>query len=288
MLFSPFLLFLLFQFPQNLLAYVKRNCEKDYRLVQQTNRAGWSGQLALVQNKSDSETSSILAQKVFMRNEFFDRDLQMLQAVKGIPGVSQIVDYCTEPTHSLIMEYYPGPNPGSLDLSPAKFQAYFLQLVQTLKSLSARNICHLDIKGDNIVSTSDGMAILIDFNLARFFNETEYWVGEGGAPELVLGMKQGNKPGLLSPKSDIYHLARHFMFNVKGNMVKADPLFQDLIAKMMEKDPAKRIDHDQILAHPFSTRKMPSSGGRSNHSLTEFYWIFIIALFFLFPFFVEQ
>ena len=229
------------------ITWVQSDCSKEFSRIRTTGRAGWSGTLNLVQREGDN--GKVLAQKEFQRPEFFEKDAAMMNAVKGLRGVAQILKVCNSSlaTPSLIMEYYPEQDPSRSILTPEQFRNYFRKLVMAIKDLASRNISHLDIKSDNIVATADGTPVLIDFNLARFWNDTDFWVSANGPPELYHAMQRNNFTGVLSAANDVYDLARHISYVAKDKPAQ----MVDLLNKMMEPIPEKRILHDEILAHPY-------------------------------------
>lgn len=71
-----------------------------------------------------------------------------------------------------IMEYIDGKNIYQYLLeNPNKINDIFIQLINSFEYLERKNICHRDIRVDNILVTTDGILKLIDFGFVKNIND---------------------------------------------------------------------------------------------------------------------
>ena len=148
----------------------------------------------------------------------------------------------------------------------------FTQILSGLEYLHNNYICHRDIKLENMLFDEYGDAKLTDFGLSKSFeNNIDFNNGVGSplyaAPEVL---KSGSYKGTLA---DIWSMGiclyimvcgefpfegEEFSDLVKSIILKsfevkeyASPLFKDLIYKILEKNPNKRLTLEQIKNHPW-------------------------------------
>lgn len=132
------------------------------------------------------------------------------------PNIPKVVDYFSEPmSHFMVMEFIEGSD---LDRLLRNRGAAFpektvirwgIQLCRVLHYLHIQKppVIFRDIKPSNVILTSDGRMVLVDFGIARIFkaykSSDTYAMGTEGyaAPEQYLG------GGQTDPRSDIYALA---------------------------------------------------------------------------------
>ena len=164
----------------------------------------------------------------------------------------------------------------------------FQQILSALEYLHKNNICHRDIKPENILLNSEGEAKLSDFGLSKFFNNNEFLNTFCGspiyaAPEMLQGkeydgikidiwclgislytMVAGELPFFVENEKDIQILIDKI---IKGQYEIPDFLSdecKDLIKKMMQINPEKRINLEEIKRHKwvnmFNINYMKSPG----------------------------
>ena len=148
----------------------------------------------------------------------------------------------------------------------------FTQILSGLEYLHNNYICHRDIKLENMLFDEYGDAKLTDFGLSQSFEDNvDFNNGVGSplyaAPEVL---KSGSYKGTLA---DIWSIGiclyimvcgefpfegEEFQDLVKNIIIKTfevkeyvSPLFKDLIYKILEKNPNKRLTIQQIKNHPW-------------------------------------
>ncbi|KAI7906187.1 kinase-like domain-containing protein [Cokeromyces recurvatus] len=141
----------------------------------------------------------------------------------------------------------------------------FKQTVLGVQHLHNNQIVHRDIKDENII-ISQGHVQLIDFGSAAYIRphkKFETFVGtlEYAAPEVLQGHSYSGKPQdiwalgillftLVHRETPFYNTEQIMEKELRLPFVLTEGLV-DLIRKMLERDVDKRIDIQQVLAHPW-------------------------------------
>lgn len=134
------------------------------------------------------------------------------------PNIIQIHDIFRENnTAYYVMEYIDGKSLGDIVKEKGAFPEfkaveYIKKTADALSYIHARNINHLDVKPNNIMlRNSDGEIVLIDFGVAKQYDETT----KEGTTTTPVGISHGYSPSeqykrngvsSFSPESDIYSL----------------------------------------------------------------------------------
>ncbi|CAK76664.1 unnamed protein product (macronuclear) [Paramecium tetraurelia] len=199
--------------------------------------------------------------------------------------------------HHLVMEYCPFL---SLEqrmgkLSVDDIQIIALNLAQSIKELHQRGICHRDLKPDNILIGDNLTLKLIDFGVSkRFFvkgkvtKKIDMWTRTGSlfyqAPEIqFLGGGYNEKVDIWSIGIILYQLLvgqlpfqqetvldtiemiRDSEINVKNTSAfkKLNPLEQDLLKRLLKKDPEKRLSAEDFSLHPWLQKRQQKKSTKS-------------------------
>lgn len=152
----------------------------------------------------------------------------------------------------------------------AKF--IFRQIVEALQYIHSKNIIHRDIKLDNILIDLNNTIKLCDFGVSKQIKQGEVIYDQCGTPAYIApeilrnegfqgfsadiwsagivlyAMVQGRVPFFTKEVQDLYLLITKNPYTPLQDVSKE---LEDLVAKLLEKDPSKRITTEQILKHPW-------------------------------------
>ena len=159
-------------------------------------------------------------------------------------------------------------------LSEKETSLYFYQIIQGIKTIHEKKICHRDMKPENILIANNNVIKIIDFGLSSEYNDylsTPCGSPCYASPEMIKGK---NYNGLLI---DLWAcgiilfamLFGYLPFDDKNNNILFQKILDgkidypekedikvnesgiDLINKILDVDPEKRIGIDEVIKHPF-------------------------------------
>ena len=222
------------------------------------------------------EKSKVIEQ---MGLERIEREIEYLKFFNH-PNIIQIYEVIDSPKNFYIVMEYAScgelfhyiVNHKRLDEKEASF--FFTQIIYGIREIHKRKICHRDIKPENLLLTENKTIKIIDFGLSKEYVDT--LKSQSGspcyaAPEMIRG---NDYSGLLvdiwACGINLYAMICGFLpFDDKDNNVVFDKILQcellfpdekkiyvsdeakDLIMKILNPNPAKRLKIDEILSHPF-------------------------------------
>ncbi|KUJ19870.1 BcCMK3, calcium/calmodulin-dependent protein kinase [Mollisia scopiformis] len=173
-----------------------------------------------------------------------------------------------------------GLNEQSDPYSIEQCRHWFRDLILGIEYLHAQGVVHRDIKPDNLLLTEDDVLKIVDFGVSEMFEKASDMMTAKSAgspaflpPELCVtkhGHISGKAADIWSMGVSLYCLRfGHIPFERTGVLelyecIKSDepkieaddePEFCDLMRKLLEKDPAKRIKMSEVRKHPWVTKK---------------------------------
>ncbi|KAF1946967.1 Pkinase-domain-containing protein [Clathrospora elynae] len=164
--------------------------------------------------------------------------------------------------------------------SEEQCRCWFRDMLLGLEYLHAQGIIHRDIKPDNCLITEEDVLKIVDFGVSEMFDkEGEMKTAKSAGspafmpPELCVakhGQVSGRAADIWSMGCTLYCLLfgripfeRHGMIELYES-IRSDPLefesecsaeLKELLQRLMEKDPKKRITMEEIREHPWVTRQ---------------------------------
>ena len=194
------------------------------------------------------------------------------------PSVTKILEtFETDQYYLIIMEYISGGNLQSFikkrrKLGEKTSKILFRQIIQALKYIHSKNIVHRDIKLENILLDLNNIIKICDFGVGKLIKPGAILRDQCGtpvymAPEIIKGEGYEGPPvdiwsagvalyimltGNIPFNRDRNHDLKHAILNNEYKKIDdVSDQVNDLISKILEKNPSKRYTIDQILEHPW-------------------------------------
>lgn len=257
-----------------------------YRILEQIGEGGMSR----VYLAEDARTGQRLVLKVFdPRLSRDERELILFLKETGIiseldtPYVVRIFDHGVTDHHAFIaMEHLPG---GDLKerikagIAPSRALSILLQMCQALDAVHRAGIVHRDLKPQNVMFRGGDRLVLVDFGISKLHGSTTIIQGNSlgtpayFSPEQVMARSIDHRSDLYSAGAIFYEMLtgrRPFYATEMTELLRMHledpppPLptavaeFQDLIDRLMAKDPAQRFQSAaDVIAH--LRRRWPSA-----------------------------
>ncbi|KAM9229211.1 serine/threonine-protein kinase STK11-like [Dugong dugon] len=218
------------------------------------------------------------------------KEIQLLRRLQH-RNVIQLVDVlCNEEKQKtyMVMEYCVCDMQEMLDSVPEKMfpvcqaHGYFCQLIDGLEYLHCRGIVHKDIKPGNLLLTTSGTLKISDLGAAEalhpFAEDDTCRISQGSPafqpPEIVNGLDtfSGFKVDIWSAGVTLYIITTGLhpfdgdtIYELFQNIRKGDytipgdcgPLLSDLLRRMLEYQPVRRLSIQQIRQHIWFRKKHP-------------------------------
>ena len=243
-----------------------------------------NGAFATVRLATHIKTKEIVAIKIFDKQKLrekdkiqLEREINILKRVKhkNIVNLYNVVN--SKNSIYLIMEYIKGIElffyvNEKKRLSEAEACQYFQQIISGIEYLEKLKIVHRDIKLENIIIENKKNIKIIDFGLSNIYPKNNILFSSCGSPcyaspEMIMG-KNYTGSGIDIWSSGIVLFAMlagylPFVDNDEQKMYKKiveGKLYfpqrisnsaKDLLQKLLEKDPLKRISISEIKKHPW-------------------------------------
>ncbi|KAG0174033.1 hypothetical protein DFQ28_008895 [Apophysomyces sp. BC1034] len=157
---------------------------------------------------------------------------------------------------------------------------YFREMILGIEYLHVNDIVHRDIKPDNLLLSQDNVLKIVDFGVSEMFvkgnDKLKKSAGSPAfmAPELCVAhhgeisgkaadiwsmgitlycLVYGRPPFTSTNLVELYEMIKSDPVDYTGNS-DLDPDLRDLLSKLLEKDPEKRITMSELRVHPWVTR----------------------------------
>ena len=226
----------------------------------------------------------------YSTRELIKREVEIIKLL-DFKGVPTILNFYEREIHFKKLKEFNS----KLDLMDIR--NYLKQLAEILVNIHDRGICHLDISPGNLMLDENDSLVLIDFQLARKQGESiPIGCGTPGyiAPEIFTGTKVGYPADIFSTAIVFGSLLAIYLPELKSlnslgspfvtkfttdsicnaidSLTNLSPLIlmvADLLQKMMNSDPQKRLTAKEILCHPFMRASSQEFCGFSYHCFVQ-------------------
>ena len=238
--------------------------------------------LALHKLTQEKVAIKILEKKKINSKKDLERIEKVIKYMKILnhPNIVKIYEIIEDENNFyIVMEYVPG---GELfnyivknkRLTENEASFFYSQIIHIIQEIHKHKICHRDLKPENLLLTQNKTIKIIDFGLSNEY--IDYLMTPCGSPcyaspEVIKGMKYSGLGIDLWASGIILFsmLCGYLPFDDKNNDVLFKKILKckiefpknnnviisenakDLILKILQLEPAKRITLDEILVHPF-------------------------------------
>lgn len=265
---------------------------KGYRILRKIGSGGMSEVFLAVRESDQRELAlKVLDTAINDDGALLDRFLQEYALLAQIdhPNVARIFDQGITDAHAFLsMEYFVRGDIKqriAAGLTQHEALGVTVQVALALAQIHARGIVHRDVKPDNLMMRRDGTVALIDFGIAKHADNGLGHTLHGeivGSPFYLSPEQAAGRP--VSAASDIYCLGVIFHEMLTGQrpytadrmeVLLAQHLFspppqlpaqhsdmQDLLNRMMHKDPALRMGTAQAVVKYITERWPLASSAR--------------------------
>lgn len=187
----------------------------------------------------------------------------------------------------IVTEYFKGVNlfdymSRKRKVKEAKVAHITSQILKAIKYLHSVNICHRDLKLENVMIDPKTMSIkIIDFGYSRKFKFYELTSNVGTpyyiAPEVIRGsygkewdlwsvgvitywLLSGEPPFLADNLSELYNLIwKTKRYQVSKYGLKVSPEWEDFVGSLMTKDVNIRLTASSALSHPWISKTLETN-----------------------------
>ncbi|CAD8203142.1 unnamed protein product [Paramecium octaurelia] len=220
-------------------------------------------------------------------HQYFEQEIEIYLKTKHANLVSMIEEFTLGQFRYCVFEYCAK---GDLNnfwrkniLNEQEAKTIFTQILAGMKYLAEQSIVHRDLKLDNILIDEKNTIKIADFGFAKYYNQDDVFVSYCGtpatmAPEILNKQNYDFKCDIWSLGVILYQLIfkkYHWKGNVRGiadlqkqlqqfkvefdNSVKLSDEGKDIISRMLVSDKEKRINYQELFAHPWLEGKLDES-----------------------------
>lgn len=168
-------------------------------------------------------------------NPILEKEIAILKKLQNSPYIVRYVDEGWEGVKRyLVMDYVEGSHPFKgyskgykIQFDVELIKTFAMQIADALQHIHDNDICHCDVRPDNIFIVQNKRAILFDFGLAVEMKQQRYRYDEGDerrnldgqlnktyfSPEHITDLAEG-----IDPTGDQYSLALVVIFGLRGTL----------------------------------------------------------------------
>ncbi|KAI5725641.1 hypothetical protein M8J77_018043 [Diaphorina citri] len=235
---------------------------------------------ALTDNEQHTEVAIKCIDKTKVSENRFDSIVNEIKALKLLhhQHIVTMLDFLWDERYVyIILEYCDGGDLCSFirsheKLSEFQCQQFVRQLVLALKFLRENNVCHFDLKPQNILIKNNTLK-LADFGFAQFLAPNDQGDSIQGsplymAPEILAGSPYNAKADLWSLGVLVFEaLFGHAPYascnlsQLRAQALSSAPITippnslspdcMDFLSRLLQKDPMRRISYEDLFSHPY-------------------------------------
>ena len=264
-----------------------------------------NGAFGTVRLATHIKTNKIVAIKILEKEKMketdkirFEREIKILKKLRHRNIVNLYNVIISKKEIYIIMEYIKGTELFSYINEKQRLKEkeacyFYQQIISGLEYLGKLKIVHRDIKPENIIIENNKNIKIIDFGLSNIYPENNILFSSCGSPcyappEMILGKHYTGSGvdiwssgivlyGMLCGYLPFIDINRHKLYKkiIDGKLYFPHFLSEnakDLLKKILNKDPIKRINIEEIKKHPWfnliNPTKAMSQGFLSNEIIT--------------------
>jgi len=267
----------------------KRDPTSDFQLVEKLGEGSYGS----VWKALDTTNGDIVAVKRVSLSKRVASEVTVMQKLQH-PNIIQFKDFIEYGDEcQIVMEYVDGlplneyvSNMGANMQGELRF-ALFHQILSAVLELHRRNICHRDIKLENIMITSSKQVKLIDFGFSKETLEPCTPCGSlhYAAPEVFdCKVYNGLKADMWSVGIILYALLfRRLPFTATSSDMVRDAIryasiefptcvagdAESLLLSLLQRDPTRRLSCSAAMIHPYCTKMLRQTPTSDKESLRQ-------------------
>ncbi|CDW72159.1 snf1a snf1-related kinase snf1a [Stylonychia lemnae] len=253
------------------------NCEQRFGIVGIDDQKKKKVAIKLINKSTLREQGGKLNKKLKIEIETMRRlnhtnIIQLIDVIETEENVCIVMEYCQSGEYFELIQKQGKvflQLKQQLQLSETEAKNYFCQLISALKYSHENGVAHRDLKPENILIDQNGVLKLADFGLASLMKDGFHLMTSCGspnyaAPEVINGVSYDGMAADIWSSGVILYASLTGSFHMPPYL--SDDA-SDLINRMLQINPIKRIQMKEILNHPWITNFKPAF--KQRYDLTQ-------------------